>query len=212
MAITRTAMIAIVRQMLADLDSTAYTWTDARLSDAIDEAVREYSHAYPRQQTATIATTNGSRDISVAGLAGLIGVEAVEWPTGQYPPSYQRFRKWGSTLALLTSSLPDGTNASVYWNGLHTYDDTTQTVDTAHEVILERGAAGFAAVREADKKVNEVPSGGEDVWQRYLRWGQAQLRQFRGDLRRIGEQGALKPRQLYGPDEARRSQSRDFGP
>ena len=57
-----------------------------------------------------------------------------------------------------------------------------------------------------------LATAGDAVWERYRAWGQDRLAEFRVELRRIGERGAVRQRQLYGPDEARRSQSRDFGP
>ena len=71
-----------IRKDLHDEDSQNYRWTDTVLDRHIDHAVRELSFALPREQTATLSTTAGSRDLSLSSLTDLVQVEAVEYPTG----------------------------------------------------------------------------------------------------------------------------------
>ena len=66
-------------------------WPDDQLDRHIEHALAELSLSIPQELTATIATTPGSRDVSVASLVGLVEVEAVEYPVGQFPPNYQGF-------------------------------------------------------------------------------------------------------------------------
>ncbi|MBI4308059.1 MAG: hypothetical protein HY684_04565, partial [Chloroflexi bacterium] len=68
-----------VRKDLRDEDSSAYRWTDAELDRHIDHALQDVSLAAPLEAKATLTTTAGSRDLSVAGLAGLVALEAVEY-------------------------------------------------------------------------------------------------------------------------------------
>lgn len=60
----------------------------------IDRALTELSEAMPQEKTATLATTAGSREVSLVGL-DVMGVEAVEYPVGEYPPAYIGFGTWG---------------------------------------------------------------------------------------------------------------------
>jgi hypothetical protein len=211
MTITRTQMVAEVRNLLADLDASDYTWTDARVGDAVDYAVRQYSLASGRPQSTTLATTAGSRELAIASLTDLVEVDRVEWPVGSFPPEYVQFSIWGTTLTLLTPELPDGSTCKVWWTGLHTLDDTTQTPPARHEHILELGAAGYAAVWEASKRVDAANEGGDAVAGRWLSWGEARLREFERELRRIGR-GEVRARRLYRPALPSMSQSRDPGP
>ena len=84
---TITTIRALVRKDLHDEDASNYRWTDAVLDRHTGRAVNEYSIAAPLEQKSTLTTTAGSRDLSVASLANLIDIEAVEWPVGQFPPA-----------------------------------------------------------------------------------------------------------------------------
>ncbi len=63
-------MRALVRRDLKDEDAANYRWTDGELDRHIAHALAEISQAAPLEATATVATTSGSRDIDVSGLAG----------------------------------------------------------------------------------------------------------------------------------------------
>jgi hypothetical protein len=113
-----------VRKDLHDTDSGAYRWTDAQLDRHIARALDELSLAIPDEKSATVATTAGSRDLSLASLTGLVEVEAVEFPTGQFPPARCDFSRWAGTLTLHTESEPQGEDAKLYYTARHTLDDT----------------------------------------------------------------------------------------
>ncbi|MGH9312178.1 MAG: hypothetical protein ACRD1S_03160, partial [Vicinamibacterales bacterium] len=62
--------------------------------------VREFSLAAPLEAKAALTATPGSRDLSITALSDLVSIEAVEYPVGQYPPSYARYSVWLTTLTL----------------------------------------------------------------------------------------------------------------
>ncbi len=91
---------ARVRQDLHDEDSAAYRWTDAVLDRHIGRAAGEYSLFAPLEQKTTLTATPGSRDVSIASLSGLIEIEAVEWPVGEFPPRRVAWSQWQTTITL----------------------------------------------------------------------------------------------------------------
>lgn len=182
-----------VRQDLHDEDSSAYRWTDAHLQRHLERAIREYSIAAPRQRKSTLATTTGSRDLSVAGLADLIRVEAVEWPAGQFPARFVHFTVWDTTLTLDTDALPAGENAQLFWLSLHAVDGST--LPPRDDELVCRGAAGFAAQEWAGYAVNRVNITGEGTAEQYRRLGDQAVSDFRAGLDRLRR--TLRARRLY---------------
>jgi len=208
---TLTTIRARVRQDLNDEDSANYRWTDNDLDRHIAQAVRELSIELPRQRKSTLATVSGSRDISVATLTERLSIEAVEWPTGNYPPTYVRFQTWIDTLTLLTDAAGDGTNTAVYWLSLHTLDATSSTLDAWAEDLVAVGAEAYAGLEWASYAINRA-NVGDDAAGRYRRDAEARLQQFQDGLRRLGRAGSLRSTNLYRPADLKPSQTTDPGP
>jgi len=193
-------MRARIRKDLRDEDSQNYRWTDDELNRHIDRAVRELSLSCPLETKATLTTTAGSRDLSLSSLSGVVEIEAVEYPAGNYPPSYVRFSAWSDTLTLLIDSLPgDGEDVYVYYGKLHTLDAGSSTVPARLEDLVATGAAGYAAIEWASFATNRVNVGGLDVWRSYLTWGQDRLAQFLKGLAKHSKKNAVRARKLYTP-------------
>lgn len=193
-------MRARLRQDLHDEDASDYRWTDAELDRHIQHALREFSLACPLEAKATLLTTAGSRELSLAGLTNTVSIEAVEYPTGQYPPSYVRFSVWLDTLTLVTDDVPQGSEElNVYYTRLHTIDAASSTLPPAFEDIVAAGAAGYAALEWSSFSTNRVNAGGSGVWQEYLAWAQERLAAFRRALARHSRRNAVRARRLYSP-------------
>jgi len=109
-----------VRTDLKDTDAAGYRWTDTVLDRHIDHAVREFSHASPREMVETKATVADSREIDISSLTDRVQAYAAEYPAGEFPPRYQRFSIYSDTLTLLGVTIPDGSNAYIYYGKLHT--------------------------------------------------------------------------------------------
>jgi hypothetical protein len=207
------AMRARLRTDLHDEDSSAYRWTDGELDRHIQRAVREFSLALPLEAKTTLATTPGSRDIAIGSLGDLVAIEAVEYPAGQYPPSYARFSVWLNTLTLLVEVTPSAAeDVVVYHTKLHTIDGTSSTVPARFEDVIASGAAGYAAVEWSSFATNRVNLGGRDVWREYLAWGQERLAEFQRALARHGRRNAVRARRLYTPAQTPADQSTVAGP
>jgi len=201
-----------VRRDLKDEDFSNYRWTDEELNRHIDRAVREFSLAVPREAQAVL-TTAQSRELSLSTLSDRVVVEVVEYPRGQYPPSYVPFSLWGETLTLLIDKVPaSGEEVVVYYGRLHTLDNTTSTIPPHLEEVVAMGAEGFACLEWANFAINRVNTGGAGTWREYLTFGQEKLGAFMEALARHGKKGALRARRLYRPAEPRPSQATDWGP
>ena len=202
-----------VRQDLHDQDSNNYRWTDAELDRHIDHAVREVSLVMPVEAESTLTTSADSRELSLASLDGLIAVEAVEYPTGQYPPAYIPFNLWGSILSLLVDKLPVADEElNIYYGKLHTLDGSTSTIPVHLEDLVATGAAAYAALEWASFATNRVNLGGATAWRDYLTWGQDRLSAFAQGLAQYSRKNALRARRLYRPYEPKPSQTTDWGP
>lgn len=204
---------ADVRRDLHDEDATAYRWTDAEIDRHIKRALREYSLVSPLEQKATLVTTPGSRDVSIASLTPRVRVVAAEYPTGNYPPSFVPFSVWGDTLTLDLAGAPSGAqNVIVYWHTVHSINGSV-TFPSTHDDIVSGGAAGYAALEWASFASNRVNVGGSDAWGRYMDFANVRLEQFRQALRALPAANTLRSGQFYAPEPARfRRQTTDPGP
>ena len=191
---------ARLRRDLRDEDPAQQRWSDAQLDRHLQRAARELSLAVPLEAVATLTAPGGSRDLSLASLEGLVEVEAVEYPLGLFPPSYVPFSLWGGGLTLLGERVPAaGEQVRVYYTRLHTLDAITSTVPAALEDLLLTGAAAYAALEWAGYAANRVNVGGEDVWRRYLTWGERMLALFQQGLERHSRRSSVRARRLYAP-------------
>src|SRR3990170_1525222 len=95
-----------LRKDLHDENPATQRWTDGELDRHIQRAVRDFSLSVPLEAKTTLSTTIGSRDVSISGLTDLAAIEAVEYPTGDYPPGYVPYSVWLSTLTLLVDAAP----------------------------------------------------------------------------------------------------------
>ena len=194
---------ALVRKDLHDEDASNYRWTDAVLDRHTGRAVNEYSIAAPLEQKSTLTTTAGSRDLSVASLANLIDIEAVEWPVGQFPPARVAWSQWQTTITLDSVNAPAGVeNVYVYWLKMHTLDGSSSTLPVGHEELIIEGAAGYAALDWTSFATNRLNTAGDDVWGRYKAFADERLRRFRADLSRLGRANAVRQRRMYVAEDA----------
>jgi hypothetical protein len=198
MAANITEIMTNVRKDLHDEDAAAYRWTDSSLTRHITRAVHDYTIAEPLEQKSVLVATPGSRDISVASLASLLSVEAVEWPTGNFPPERVAWSQWQTTLTLDVVAAPSAAdNVNIYWLKSHTLDATSSTIPPQHDELIAEGAAGYAALDWTSFATNRLNIGSADVWGRYKAFADERLKQFRQDLVRLGRDNAVRQRQLY---------------
>ena len=195
-----------VRTDLADLDEAA--WTDAALEQHLRQALAAVSQAMPRQVKTTLTFAGNTRDLDVSGLAGRIGVEALEYPAGRFPVSYAPFSAWGDALTLLLDGPPSaGAPAVVYWTAGHTLTSDACSLPPWAEPMLVLGATAFAALEQASAATNRVTTGGDSTVDHYLGWGRERMSQFQQALGQQRRRRGLLPRRLYTPVAAAASQA-----
>jgi len=176
-------MRARVREDLQDEDEANYRWTNDQVDGAIERVVREFSLAKPIQQQDDIATTESSRDIDVSSLSGLIGVESVEFPIGENPSYYQKFRIWQDTVQMADEG--DGTDARVRWYKEHTLDAESSTIPTQFEEIIVLGATGYLAASASVYTVDKATIAGKWATINFLKWGQTRLERYEKKLKAL---------------------------
>jgi hypothetical protein len=194
-------MIALVRKDLRDEDSGSYRWTDAELARHIGRAVGELSEKIPLPARVTLPTTPDSREIDISSLANRIMVEAVEYPVGDSPASYQRFSIWGDTLTIVSGEEPDGSNCTIYYGTLHTLDADGSTIPTRYEDLVATGACGYAAIEQAAGAINRVNAGGTTTAAEFRLWGGEHLGMFRERLKRLGRRQRARTQQIFASEE-----------
>ncbi len=200
MTITIATLRGRLRRELHDEDSETYRWQDDVLDRHLDRAVRELSLVLPHEQKTALSTTEGSREVGVSTLTDLVRIEAVEYPTGCWPPSYVQFSLYGGVLTLLTQSLPGDAEAiNVYWGKLHTLDDTVSTLPSTVEDIVVLGAGAYAATEWANFAANRANVAGTEAFVNYRSWGADAMRRFREQLRGLGESARLRSGSLFAP-------------
>ena len=205
-------MRSLVRRDLHDEEAADYRWSDAELDRHVQHAVRELSLSVPLQATASLVTVDGSRDVGLGALSDLIRVEAAEYPSGRYPPSYVRFSVWGDTLTLHVDAAPGGGEAvRLYYLTLHSLDVASSTIPAHLEDVVAMGAGGYAALEWASFATNRVNVGGPQAWRHFLAWGKERLRLFHAALARLSATNAVRSRQLYVPSAAGPAQAADRG-
>jgi hypothetical protein len=81
---TLTTLRAALRLALPD----ATAWPNNTLDGWIQDAIRFYSVEFPRRWRYTLTLTTGTQAYALPGGHGFLGIEAVEYPSGQSPQEY----------------------------------------------------------------------------------------------------------------------------
>ena len=194
------AMRSRVRSDLRDTDATSERCSNDELTRHLQRALQELSLAAPLEATTTLLTTAGSRDLDISALAGRVTIDAVEYPTGQYPAAFGAYSVWGDTLTLLTGDEPGGgESVAVYYSALHTLDEAGTTLPAALEDLAVTGAGAYAALEWASFATNRVNLGGTETWRHYHIWAQERLATFARALAKHGRERRVRSRRLYRP-------------
>jgi hypothetical protein len=199
--------VAKARVDLDDPNPPAAIWSDADLQRHVTHAVTEYQIWRPLEvKESGLALSAGSRDLSVATLTNLVRVQAVEYPTGQWPPAYVQFQQWGSTLTLFLEGAPgagDPLAVNLYCLERHTVTVTACTIDPADDEAIVAGAVHFAAQEYATKVAGLVSATGPNTWLRYRDLALDKAAEFRGYLAVV--RARVTPQRAYAPSEPRQS-------
>ena len=185
-----------LRLDLGDPDSLH--WDDDLLDRHVAHALAEVSEPIPRELAVTLATTPGSRELSLASITGLIEVEVVEYPAGHFPPALVRFARWHTTLTIHSASAPDGSDALVSCTAAHTLDGSGSTLPPHLEHVLLTGAAAYAALELAARSAGQLNLN-RRATEAYAGWARARLTAFHQLLHLHGRRNRVRSRNLYVP-------------
>ena len=174
-------------------------WTDDELDRHIAHTLGELSLAMPRELTATIATTPGSRELSVATLTALVEVQRVEYPVGDFPPCLVRFTQWGETMLLDLSTAPDGSDATVDYTAGHTLDDAGSSLPPRFEELLVMGASAYAVLEQSVATIDGLNTGGPAVPEQFAASARARLTAFGQLLQQYARANRVRSRRLVTP-------------
>ncbi|MBN9494037.1 hypothetical protein J0H33_11935 [bacterium] len=183
-----------LRQQLHDV--TPLRWDDDSLDRHIAHAIEDVSQSMPRELGAALATTTGSREVSLATLGGLIDVERVEYPVRSYPPALIGFQRWGETLLLDAPVAPTGDEARISYTVHHTVDDESSTLTPFQEELVVLAASAFAVIELAAASIDTLTTGGPTVPSELRAWAQARQISFRQLLHQYGRRPAMRVRRV----------------
>jgi hypothetical protein len=196
-----TDMRTLVRRDLKDEDNSNYRWQDNEIDRAIARALLELSRYVPREMKATIATTAGSREITMTTLTDRVSVDRVEFPISQTPRQFQRFTVYADTITLVGDVEGDGANCYIYWGSVHTMG-ATSTIPSYLEDVLALGATAYAVLAQTQYRTDTAGIGGERADTDYQSWGTVMLKEFKAQLKRFGKGRKLKISQFYQGDNS----------
>ena len=187
-----TEMRTRVREDLQDEDEANYRWSNDEVDGAIQRVVREFSLAYPLMESTDIATTDGSNELDISSLSGLIAIMRVEFPIGEDPACYQRVELWKTTLYMQDKG--NGDDARVRWYKEHTLG-TSSTIPAQLEEIIVLGATGYLAASASAYTVDRASIAGTGATINFLKWGQERLELYQKKLKAL--QGRIITREFY---------------
>lgn len=212
MPATLTTLIARARQALFDVGATSWSSasSDASLTEAVRQALHEYSLSLPVYKVGTVTLSASVRDVDLSTLTGLIEVFDVHYPYSATAEQENVVGDWKlerrSTGNFLYMPLKHGYGepasgliARVWygtWQTLNGLDSAVaNTFPDDHETPILWGMLGYAATLKSIDLVETAGYGTRPTDNfRMEGWGQRQLREFRAWLR-IVSAALLAPRE-----------------
>ncbi|MBC7237420.1 MAG: hypothetical protein H5T69_16385 [Chloroflexi bacterium] len=182
-------------------DTSNANWSVAELTQHVRRALRALNEVTPGRTASTLSVAAGSREVSLAGLSGLMRVIDVWYPytaaDPEYPPQRPRWEliadEGGQNriLYLYVEDKPaEGEALRVFYTLGHTIEGldgaTATTLSERQEHVVVLGATALAVQQYAQDAIGEVsPSG----WtpRQLQEWADRRLTLFRQaleDLRR----------------------------
>lgn len=136
-------------------DATQLSFSTAALTDALRQALHEYSTQLPIEQQTTLTLTSDRREIDVSSIADLVNVTEVWLPYAAdddtYPAYHRKFRYWPDlkTVYLTNGDPPaSGDTVRIFYTQQHTINGldaaAITSVPDVHAWLIVRGAAAIA--------------------------------------------------------------------
>lgn len=195
------------RQALGDADGSRYS--SELLTEAVRQALSEYSRAYPQVRTAELVLTTAGREQDLSMLEGLLGVLQVIYPyqppfggaprpaaSGQaaHHNYYHYWLAGAARLHLEGGRMPQaGDQMRVDYAAYHQLEgldgETSSSVRPDHTALLVIGVAGHAAMMRSARITEAHGSRSADSKALWL-LGKGKLEEFRSRLRELRKETA----------------------
>lgn len=160
-ALTLAQATANLRTDLNDPAGASQRWQDTDLQRGLDRAVERITAVEPDLETIELATVKGV--LIYPKPTGALWIDRIEYPSGQWPPSYPAFSEYRSPRVLdptgvLTGNTIAGGGLSLgnyTWNFTYTTPGGGETLGGS--IVVGSATAGQAA------SFSSVPTGGPGV-------------------------------------------------
>jgi hypothetical protein len=153
------AIRATARQFLRDelQEDVDEEFPNEELDRHIGECLIEISQKSP-YETIETAESDGTKEIDLSDIENLIGekVVKVEYPTGNDPPSFEEFTKFGDTLRLANTTPTSGEDIYLYCHEVHQLTESASSLSPDIEKVLIDGVVAKAAMAFLNKMRDQI--------------------------------------------------------
>jgi len=189
-----------IRRGLAD--TGADIWATDDVDEAIRQAIDEYSRTRPLHSITTLTVSAGTRELDVSAISNLLGVDRVWYPytavSPEHPPPWRNSEYWRDAGLLYfpdEGELSAGDVVRIFYSTLQTLSGldgaTATTIPVEDELLLIKGAAGFAATGRSVDLMEQVTHD-RLMPQQVRAWGLSKLQEFRAGLNTLARRLALE--------------------
>jgi hypothetical protein len=157
---------ANLRIDLNDPTGAGSRWADTDLQRALDRTLERLTSVEPDMEEVQIATLKGTRTYLKPNTA--LWIDRIEYPAGQWPPSYPAFTELRSPTILPPLAAPDATlnpnAASSLTPGDHFWAATYKAIDAGETTLGPSVFLTVGATTEADLTFPQPPDGATRVF------------------------------------------------
>jgi hypothetical protein len=160
-SLTLAQATANLRIDLNDPTGAGSRWADTDLARALDRTLERITSVEPDMEEAQIATLQATR--TYLKPTGALWIDRIEYPAGQWPPSYPAFTELRSPRILPPIAAPDTTlnpnAASLLTPGDHIWSTTYIGIDAGETTLGPATFLTVGATTEADLTFPQAPAG-----------------------------------------------------
>lgn len=207
MSATLASLTDRVEAMIADETNAKFSTT--AIAEGLRQALHRYSKRRPRRAVTVLTIPADGREVSVAGVAGLLEVIDVWLPytaaSPEEPPNTRAFEFWADEKILYFPAAANGSYepqagevARLFFSRLHTLNgldsETVTTVPLDDETLLCWGAAGYTVLGRARRVTEEVTTADQiPTSTQLMSWARNRLAEFEASLNQAAQRGQGVP-------------------
>jgi len=139
------AIRTIVRQLLRDefVSGSDNDFSDDELDIHINQCLDEVSQVAPNIVKEVLTTTANSRELVISDITNLLGIQRLEYPTGQHPRAYRNYKEIDQdTIEIDVDSLPTGGGSGTL-TGTVTFSNGSTAITGSGTKFSDELAAGY---------------------------------------------------------------------